>query len=498
MTLAARIRGGKPGLRPVDAALAFWLPGAMAAGYVVWFWSNPIGGGAWSPFGDSPIHGESESYLLPNRHRPAGYPLFLRAAIAVFGSVEAVPRVQLALTAAAAWLLGWSAGRAARAPWLASALAAAAFAAFAVVRLHAYILSEAMFLPLLCAALGLLALTAARPAARTACAAALACGLAIAMRPGGVGMLAVWPALLWLMWGRIAARRLRFMAAIAVPLALCFLAEGAVWRAFHPDIAERPNIANRMLFSKVLLMEPEPAAALDAELAGFFAEARSRAAPLRAVVAGAPDWRTRTFLLERAQHGLTQPFWRSEFSPWLKAAAARRGTTPNRLAGVIARAALLGAPLSWMENAGLQYRALWSNYAIYDADTARRRVDGLARFDDIPTLRNSPMPGRPRDPAPGPVAALNAAGAWASFLLSLAAIAAAAWRRTRAGADGVDAALALAALSALAVHGYFATCALINYVHLRYSVATWPIQAVYCVSLAAWALRAARRRAGAA
>ena len=493
---AARIRGGVSDSRPAGAALAFWLPAAMAAGYAAWFWSNPIGGGAWSPFGDGPMHGESESYLRPNSRRATGYPLFLHSAIFVFGSVEAVPRVQLALAAASAWFLGWSAGRAARAPWLAPALAGALFAAFAAVRLHAYILSEALFLPLSCAALGLLALNAARPAARTACAAALACGLAIMTRPAGLGLLAAWPALLWFVWGRLAGRRLRFAAAAALPLALCALAEGAAWRAFHPDIAERPNIANRQMFAKALLTEEEPAAALDAELAGFLADARSLAAPLRAVVAGAPDWRTRTFLLERAQHGLLYPFWPSEFRPRLEAAAERRGTTPHRLVGVVARAALLGAPLGWMANAGLHYRALWSNYAIYDADAARRRADGLARFDDVPILRDSPMPGRPRDAAPGPVAALNAAGTWASFLLSLAAIGAAAWRRARAGAGGVDGALALAALSALAVHGYFATTALLHFVQLRYSAAMWPIQAVYCVLLAAWALRAMLRRAG--
>ena len=163
---------GRPPRRLVRLSgetLAFGAPAVMAAAYVAWFWSNPIGGGAWSPFGDDPMYGDAIGYIHFNRYRTAGYPVFLDLVAAVFGSVEAAPRVQLALAAASVWLLAWSAARAAAAPGLAPALALVLFAVSSATRFHAYILSEALFVPLLCVMAGLLALAAARPAARTAC-----------------------------------------------------------------------------------------------------------------------------------------------------------------------------------------------------------------------------------------------------------------------------------------------------------------------------------------
>ena len=496
---AARSRGDGSGARPVGEALAFWLPAAMAAGYAAWFWSNPIGGGAWSPFGDNPMHGDSKFLIDFNRYRTAGYPVFLDAVAAVFGSADAAPKVQLVLTAASVWFLAWSAARAAAAPRLAPALALALFAASSAARFHAYILTEALFVPLLCVMAGFLALAAARPALGAAFAAALACGLAIAARPAGLGLLAVWPALLWFAWGRLAGRRLRFAAAIAAPLAACALAEAAAWRAAHPAPVERPNVAGRMLFAKAHTTEARtpPRLAADADAAAFLADARAAAAPARALAAAAPDWRTRAFALEYAESRFFIAFYRDPFLPRAAALAARRGTTVDGFLGAAALAALLAAPGEWARNAWTHYRALWTHHSIYGAEFLRRRGAWLARIDDLRARGGETSAPARRGPQPEWLAAANRAATAASFLASIAVLAAAALRRSRG--PGPGAALAAAALCALAVHGYFALSAAVNHVHMRYSAAMWPLQVTYCalpVWLAVRAIseRAARRR----
>ena len=486
--------------RRAGAAAAFWTPAALAAGYVAFFWLAPDpGGAAWRVLGGAlePMQADSRSYIAFDPRRTAGYPLFLDLVEAVFGSVEAAPKVQLALAAASAWLLGWSFARAMGAPWLAAVLVPAALAASAAARFHAYILSEALFVPLLCVMAGLLALAAARPTARAAFAAALACGLAAAVRPSGMALLAVWPLLLWFVWGRIAGRRARFAAAIAAPLALCAAAEWIAWRAAHPDAPERPTVAGRLLFAKSLLIEQEPPSAADAELAALVAETRAAAAPFRALAAGAPGWRARTILLERGQFLLWAPIYGFRFRERVEMLAARRGTVPDRLLGAAALRALLAAPGEWAANAWVHYRGLWTQYSIAGPDFARRRGAYVARLDDLPAVRAALPEDRTglRRPAPRWAAALNGAVTSVSFLASLAALAAAAGRRFRAGSAGLDPGLAAAALAALAVHASFALFALVNYAHLRYAAATWPLQAAYCAALAALALRRRQRPA---
>ena len=380
--------------RRMGAAALSWAPAALAAGYVVVFWIVPDpGGAAWRVLGGplEPMQGDSRSFVVFDPRRTAGYPLFLDLVAAVFGSVEAAPRVQLALAAASAWFLGWSFARAAGAPWLAAVLVPAALAASAAARFHAYILSEALFVPLSCAMAGLLALAAARPTARAAGAAALACGLAAAVRPSGAALLAVWPLLLWFVWGRIAGRRGRFAAAIAAPLALCAAAEWAAWRAAHPDAPERPTVAGRLLFAKSLLIAPEPPPAADAELAAFVADSRAAAAPFRALAAGAPDWRSRTVLLERAQFRLWAPIYARRFRERAEALAARRGTAPDRLLGAAALRALLAAPGEWAANAWVHYRGLWTQYSIAGPASPGAYA---ARLDGLPTARATPPDGR--------------------------------------------------------------------------------------------------------
>ena len=97
-------------------AASSWIAIALALAYVVAFWSDPIGPHVWSPLGWDMLHGDSQSFFFTSprlRDRTLGYPFFVEAVRVVFGTVEAVQRVQLVVMAASVVFMGWAVGRAA-------------------------------------------------------------------------------------------------------------------------------------------------------------------------------------------------------------------------------------------------------------------------------------------------------------------------------------------------------------------------------------------------
>ncbi len=237
-------------------AASSWIAVALALAYVVAFWSDPIGPHVWSPLGPDMLHGDSKSFFLSSsslRHRTLGYPFFVEAVRVVFGTVEAVPKVQLVVMAASVVFLGWAVGRATsrggtgasasggtrpatfsggggggrtgagnrawrRDDSWAVAVVALVLAASAAPRFHAYVLSEALFVPFACVATGLLALFLARPSAWRAVAFSASMGLAATARPSALFFVAAWPLVLWLAWDRCKGRRWRVAVASAAPL----------------------------------------------------------------------------------------------------------------------------------------------------------------------------------------------------------------------------------------------------------------------------------------
>ena len=469
--------------------------GCQAAGYVACFWSSPIGSGLAAPLGDRMMHVDSLEYVAFSPDQTAGYPVFLNLVAGAFGDLQAAPRTQLVLLAAAIWLLGWSVQRTFRAPCFAPVLTAALLAVCAVTRFHAYVLSEALFLPLLCIMMGLLVMLAARPSVRLAAAAALACGLAIAVRPAGLGVLAVWPVLLWLVRDRCAGGPWKLAAAAAVPLTLVWAAESAVWRGVHGAPDGRPNRVNHHLFAKALMIESEPALQ-DGELAALADEARRAWRPRRELAMNAPDWQTRTLLARFFENGGHKIAGRRNpsFRRRIEAVAERRGTSVNLLLGEIGRTALLAAPGEWMANAWMHYRGLWLHHSIHDADLARRYAaytDG--RDVTAPTRTHDVLPSR--GPLPPAIVALNRLATGAAFLASVLAAGLAVRRRLGRGGRAPDADLAAAASAAVMVHGYFLVTAVFGVTTLRYSAVMWTFEALCGLLLVRWLMRRRNRDA---
>ena len=327
---------------------------------------------------------DSGGYLNFSEHRTAGYPLFLRAVEALFGTTDAATKVQVVLAASAFAFLGWSVHRAFRSPFFAIAPVVALMLYPRVANLHGYILTESIFVSLLCLMIGAIALSAHRPTWQWFAFAALACGLAIAVRPAGLSLLVVWPLLFWLIWRRCEGRRLALAAAAVAPIALCIVAENVIWHAYH-DNDSRPSLADRHLFSKALIIEPEPSLS-DPELAGIVAMGREVMAPARALIAGAPSHYARASSVSRSSRSqVSTRHTRSVFSPKVRAVAGQRGLEEHRVVAQIGRPAMLSAPIAWVGNALTHYTGLWSRafFTLRDPETSFSRTSTEAEPNEL-------------------------------------------------------------------------------------------------------------------
>ena len=477
----------------VGGQLLSWLAIVLAGGYIAYFWSNPIGDGIWSVFGTEMINPDGRSFLQYHRFRWVGYPLFLDLIGAAFGSVEIVPKVQLLAWVATVLFLVWSVRRTFQAPHLALVLELALLGASAVTRFHAYILSEALFIPLLNGMMGLLILMVARPRVGLVASAASMCGLAIAVRPSGLFFLAIWPVVLWFVWGRFAGKGWRLIAAVLVPLTGILGAERIIWHNLHEDLPERPSVANSHLFAKALMMDSTPRLE-DEQLARFLSESRETMAPLRQLLAHAPEWQSRTILLLRSQSAGRHHIYRRLFFPRISTLAKQRGVSSDRLLADVAQSAVLAAPWQWAANTWVNYFALWAHYSICDAEFVQRWEIYTARLDAIPLLRNTGLT-RPLRIVPSKVVFLNRLATVAASVASLVVLALAVWQRLRKGGRDMDDALIIAAVAALVVHAYFLLHALFSYASLRYASTMWSFQALYGLLLVHYALRHIPRRA---
>lgn len=466
----ARKRSGERPLAGGGRLLRRGLPPLvlLAAGYLAYFWSEPVGGGAWSPFGRTMLSADSGSYLDPGAVAGAGYPLFLELVAAVFGGIEAAPRVQLVLAAAAILFLGAAVSAAWGAPRFAFGLTATLFAASAVSRFHAYLLSEALFVPLLGAMLGGMVLAARRLSWPSVAFAASMCGLAIAARPAGAALLPVWPLFAWLLWRPSAGRRGRLAAAALLPLALPFLLESRAWARAGGDIV------GGHLFAKALLVPSEPPPSGDAARDAVFAEAREATALMRKMVAAAPGPGLRAVLLRRSERA-AQHLHQLGLEKRFGALAEARGADSGALAGAMGRSALLAAPGAWAANAATHFFALFTHPTIHTESfarefAARTAEPAAARF--FPGMQfDAPLPGTHRL---GPfLVGGNRALGGAVFLVSVAALLLAAGRRLFRPAAAVEPTLVTAAAAALSVLSHHLAVSITNFATIRYSAALW-------------------------
>ena len=451
---------------------------ALTVSYIAWFWSNPHG----FPL----VGGDSHTYLNFDPDRTAGYPVFVNAIIAVFGAADAVPRVQIILSAAAAAFLGWCLHRVLRTP-AAPALALLplclpiAWSEFA--RYQAGIHTESLFVSLLSVMLGALVLLVTRPTWWRAAVSALACGLAITVRPAGASLLPIWPIALWFLGERCQGRRARMAAAVAAPIALCLLSESLIWRAEHgPGI--RPTRADLHLYGKAVLTGPAPTAPA-AALPGFVAEDRELAAPLRDLIAAAPDFRTRIFLLVLAEHRIHETADRrifySEEGNWKE--PRRFHADAYRTARRIGWASVAADPVAWAGNGLAHYWGYWMARTSYPPDFFRRFHAHVGPLMDHPYFNT--FDG---EHMPTPRAEDDFRWVMACLLLASVAAAGLVLQRMRRGSPPPDDRLVVACLCGLLIHGHFLVVGLFGISLMRYAFTMWPAILLCCVLLFDWTL----------
>lgn len=418
----------------------------------------------------------------------AGYPVFLDLVEAILGSPLAALKVQLILLGIAVLFLSWSVFRVFRSSYLAVTLALFVFALCSLARFDAQIMTEALFLGLVCSMLGVMTLLVASPSVRLIVIGGVLCGLAIAVRPAGYSMLPIWPVLLWLIWNRYDGRKWKLVVALVAPLTLCGLVESAIWHHSHDGSMGRTTPANLHFFSKMLMADSEPVLqekyAHDRDIRNFVSEMREIAEPFRVTVMYAPSWQSRAILLEQLEiKSEIQTLFKSTKLATIKGLEWRTNSAGqmNPMLGEIGLFSLLRTPRQWLLNASIHYYALWRNYRVYDLEMAEihasyvRRMFG--KFGES-LVRN-----------PTAFANLNPKLVWAvksneifsimSFLVSLLALAGAACKGGKCGALRLDNALAMSAISALLVHGHYIMIGVFGAAQMRYAMVMWPFQ-VFC------------------
>ncbi len=460
--------------RDRDARWLPWTLAALAVAYAAALWTNPFGTELYTP--------DSRGYIEFDAHRTAGYPLLLDSVTDLFGTLGAVPGVQLLLAAASFAFLGWSIQRALGAPRLALAVALSLFGNPEIAKFHGAIMTESLFVSLLCVMLGTMALLIATPGTLPALVSALACGMAVAVRPAGISLLPIWPLLLGFLWGRCAGRRVRLALAVAAPLVLCGVVEGIAWRVEHPDPTSRTSLANMHLFAKALIMEqvPGPAAEGD-DLDRFLDIAREKVAPARRFVAGAPDWQTRLLMLTRYEAAGQRRWFHRE----AEELAERRDASLNRLLGDVGWRAVAAAPVAWAHNGLVHYVGLWGLYELLTPSASQRYAAYMQPSERVPFLDSARIrTWRPPHAMAWPGRVVMAAG----FLATVVAVGIAVVRRLRSGAAELDRRLLLAAVCGLLVHGHYVFIGLFGIALARYSLAVWPLLVLCGLLLVHYAL----------
>ncbi len=463
--------------RPKSLDAAFpWILALLAVGYVAYHWSNPV-----------ETVTDSGSYLDFNSLRTATYPIFLDLVTAVFGTVDAVAKAQLVIAAGTFAFLGWSLYRAFGSALFALAPVAALILHPQIASFHSAVMTESLFISLLCLLIGFSALTSSRDGLwGWTVSAALSCGLAITVRPAGVSLLIIWPVLFWLIWRRLDGRRVVLAVAVIAPIALCLIVENTLWHAYH-ESSSRPSLADRHLFAKALMVESEPSLS-DPELARLAATGRLVTAPARELIADAPSHYAQVTLLSNFE-GEVQ--WWRELDSEINEIERQRGISQSDVFAQVGRTAMLNAPLAWIGNALTHYFGLWSRAYVTPAIYEEYQTY-IENAEPNPLVPNGFS--RSADPL-SPIQRLSSSLMATGLLISTLAVGLAAWQRLRHGDP--DARLVVAAVCCLAIHTHLLTAGLFGIMATRYAVAMGPFLAVCGVLLASWTIEYARNAAAA-
>ncbi|MBL8670637.1 MAG: hypothetical protein JNK11_08305 [Alphaproteobacteria bacterium] len=429
---------------------------------------------------------DSSSYMTAQPIRPIGYPAFLHAVIALFGSIAAVPALQVVAYGTAAAALATACARLVRSAAVGLTLLLLLVGNAAVLRHGFMVMAEA---PHLVALLGMLAAAAThlRTGSRSALATASACvGAGILIRPVDMALVAglvalAWPALRRAS-GMIVPGRAAFLGTSI--LALCLPAAG-LWAAGTViQQARHGSSVTGSFFGFSLLGKVAPLLVTGApsEHPAIRGAIVPLAAPYRAAMQTGAGWLADQIIDIAAYNPL---LYRYAWDAAVEAARAQRCGAAAAAAcavGSIDRAAVTAfgldfvtrRPAAYAEAVAQSYLGLWVPPPFVtqaEADLIRSsfaRAAASVPLDPV-TLHIYPLP----------MVILVRCGLALAFLSSWLALAA--WLAFPRSCDPIGRMLMLGAVAAAATHAVFLATAGLQPALPRYAIGMWPTVAILAV-----------------
>ena len=255
-----------------------------------------------------------DGYLDFVHFRTAGYPLLLDAVEFLFGGLRFLPALQLAFWLICLFYLALGLRGRVPAALLLPALLLIAWVPQIHYGLYRAVLTDSVFTSLIVLGIGGAVRFAARPCWRTALLVSFALGLAMTVRPVGLGLAATLPVLLWLVWpalrGWSRRRRLLLAVALLLPLPALYGAEYGYWLHTHRDPSLRNYQVDLHMFSWVMVAGEKPLRTDYPDLTAIATSVRNDpvVTKARAMLDHAPTWQTRVHMHHYAVSAMIKRF----------------------------------------------------------------------------------------------------------------------------------------------------------------------------------------------
>jgi hypothetical protein len=326
---------------------------------------------------------DSESYLLFESHRSAGYPMFLWLMRIVDADGAALLPAQILFLLACLAALAHAVGKLLD-DRLAAVVALALLAGNASLAGYAgYVLAESPFAALLALHLACVAALCKRFGWGAAIAAGLTLGLAILVRPAGYAFLGALPGLVLL----LASRRIAGTLAIAAVACLPLLGASAANQIRHGFFATQDLGGYSLLGHTAHLIAPGMASAFG----DLPARIAAKTAPYRAEIDAAPfphgAWRTAMNAYNPQLYSAVLP----EIDAWIAEQPAQARPAIAELAGALAREAIRHDPVGYARQIGAHYYGLWLLSFMPHGPVAARIAGCAASPDAVAADRVTPV-----------------------------------------------------------------------------------------------------------
>ncbi|MFN3233689.1 MAG: hypothetical protein ACE363_16235 [Alphaproteobacteria bacterium] len=442
-----------------------WLIVVPTIAFLAYGFTNPASVELFRP--DSP------QYVNFDPVRSAGYPVFLDLGVALMGSLELVPYLQLVLFALAALYLSREIQLSTGSTLLATGLGLAFLIHPRIYGLTFQIITEPVFIATLMVALGLLMRLLRLPNLWAFAAFSAVVGIAATIKPAALSFFPIL-ILVWLLsWVALERRRIAALAIVVLPALLTLLAERAFYQSVHGP--ERMSLTGVHAFAKAGMVNTDhqwseqDLERLTPTERALFDSLGADLQPMRDLI-----WSTDHFGLKRnltsSYEIFLQYFYRPDLRERLIEEKQGDLVAVYDSLGRIGLQRLERSVLGYVRLTLVNYRALWSGMVLQTPWGHRAKVQFLAESRPIPfdgTVRGVDFV-RPANLMAIPVSlAIPAIGVATLIAIAFAVFQ---WMRHRK----LHYALAVSALVGALIHLNFGVTAAFGVSNARYTVAMWP------------------------